>query len=260
MFDCSCNCPGWVRLCLYSHWTWSRTGCSWAVRAQRPANTKPAFTLSSLSWRTRVSEASTLGRGHFPLLITHPITLLICVCALTCVCVRLSAGLLRQATYTTTRLGIYTILFEKMTGSDGRPPSFIMKVTLPCRCSPQLFSLSWLTAHSPCRHWSVWQPGPLEPLLGRQQRSHSSEWRRMDGETQKVTRTGAGECGCHGVSVCLQSPCRTEEGIQQRVQRSGSHHQRGRSHYTVEGETPQPQHTMVSKNTHTLQMMLKAHL
>lgn len=40
----------------------------------------------------------------------------------------LSAGLLRQATYTTTRLGIYTILFEKMTGSDGRPPSFILKV------------------------------------------------------------------------------------------------------------------------------------
>ncbi|CAF88607.1 unnamed protein product, partial [Tetraodon nigroviridis] len=33
----------------------------------------------------------------------------------------------RQATYTTTRLGIYTILFEKMTGSDGRPPSFILK-------------------------------------------------------------------------------------------------------------------------------------
>lgn len=43
-------------------------------------------------------------------------------------CLSLSAGLLRQATYTTTRLGIYTILFEKMTGADGRPPSFLLKV------------------------------------------------------------------------------------------------------------------------------------
>lgn len=45
----------------------------------------------------------------------------------------LSAGLLRQATYTTTRLGIYTILFEKMTGSDGRPPGFILKVPHPSK-------------------------------------------------------------------------------------------------------------------------------
>uniref|UniRef100_A0A8C6ME49 Solute carrier family 25 member 11 n=1 Tax=Nothobranchius furzeri TaxID=105023 RepID=A0A8C6ME49_NOTFU len=42
----------------------------------------------------------------------------------------LSAGLLRQATYTTTRLGIYTILFEKMTGADGRPPNFILKALI----------------------------------------------------------------------------------------------------------------------------------
>uniref|UniRef100_A0A8C5FSB1 Solute carrier family 25 member 11 n=1 Tax=Gadus morhua TaxID=8049 RepID=A0A8C5FSB1_GADMO len=42
----------------------------------------------------------------------------------------LSAGLLRQATYTTTRLGIYTILFEKMTRPDGTPPSFIMKALI----------------------------------------------------------------------------------------------------------------------------------
>ncbi|XP_055487481.1 mitochondrial 2-oxoglutarate/malate carrier protein [Leucoraja erinacea] len=39
----------------------------------------------------------------------------------------LSAGLLRQATYTTTRLGIYTILFEKLTKADGTPPNFFMK-------------------------------------------------------------------------------------------------------------------------------------
>jgi len=39
----------------------------------------------------------------------------------------LSAGLLRQATYTTTRLGIYTFLFEKMSGSDGKPPPFLVK-------------------------------------------------------------------------------------------------------------------------------------
>lgn len=42
----------------------------------------------------------------------------------------LSAGLLRQATYTTTRLGIYTILFEKMTGPDGRPPNFFLKAVI----------------------------------------------------------------------------------------------------------------------------------
>ncbi|XP_078056978.1 mitochondrial 2-oxoglutarate/malate carrier protein [Mustelus asterias] len=39
----------------------------------------------------------------------------------------LSAGLLRQATYTTTRLGIYTILFEKLTQDDGTPPNFFLK-------------------------------------------------------------------------------------------------------------------------------------
>ncbi|GLD72578.1 mitochondrial 2-oxoglutarate/malate carrier protein, partial [Lates japonicus] len=42
----------------------------------------------------------------------------------------LSAGLLRQATYTTTRLGIYTILFEKMTGADGQPPNFFLKALI----------------------------------------------------------------------------------------------------------------------------------
>lgn len=42
----------------------------------------------------------------------------------------LSAGLLRQATYTTTRLGIYTVLFEKMTGQDGTPPNFLMKALI----------------------------------------------------------------------------------------------------------------------------------
>lgn len=41
----------------------------------------------------------------------------------------LSAGLLRQASYTTTRLGVYTWLFEKFS-SDGKPPSFLMKASL----------------------------------------------------------------------------------------------------------------------------------
>jgi solute carrier family 25 oxoglutarate transporter 11 len=41
----------------------------------------------------------------------------------------LSAGLLRQATYTTTRLGIYTWLFEKFS-IDGHPPGFLMKAGL----------------------------------------------------------------------------------------------------------------------------------
>lgn len=42
----------------------------------------------------------------------------------------LSAGLLRQATYTTTRLGIYTWLFELYSGPDGKPPGFAMKAVL----------------------------------------------------------------------------------------------------------------------------------
>ncbi|CAL8095319.1 unnamed protein product [Orchesella dallaii] len=42
----------------------------------------------------------------------------------------LSAGLLRQATYTTTRLGIYTWLFEMMSGPNGEPPGFFMKALL----------------------------------------------------------------------------------------------------------------------------------
>lgn len=43
---------------------------------------------------------------------------------------RLSAGLLRQATYTTTRLGIYTVLFERLTGADGTPPGFLLKALI----------------------------------------------------------------------------------------------------------------------------------
>uniref|UniRef100_A0A8B9PFR8 Solute carrier family 25 member 11 n=1 Tax=Apteryx owenii TaxID=8824 RepID=A0A8B9PFR8_APTOW len=42
----------------------------------------------------------------------------------------LSAGLLRQATYTTTRLGIYTVLFERLTGADGTPPAFLTKALI----------------------------------------------------------------------------------------------------------------------------------
>ncbi|XP_075228068.1 mitochondrial 2-oxoglutarate/malate carrier protein [Lycorma delicatula] len=39
----------------------------------------------------------------------------------------LSAGLLRQATYTTTRLGIYTWSINALSSEDGTPPSFIVK-------------------------------------------------------------------------------------------------------------------------------------
>lgn len=42
----------------------------------------------------------------------------------------LSAGLLRQATYTTTRLGVYTWLFENFSGKDGTPPGFLAKAGL----------------------------------------------------------------------------------------------------------------------------------
>lgn len=41
----------------------------------------------------------------------------------------LSAGLLRQATYTTTRLGVYTVLFETFS-KDGKPPGFLMKAAI----------------------------------------------------------------------------------------------------------------------------------
>uniref|UniRef100_A0A0M3HV15 Mitochondrial 2-oxoglutarate/malate carrier protein n=2 Tax=Ascaris TaxID=6251 RepID=A0A0M3HV15_ASCLU len=41
----------------------------------------------------------------------------------------LSASLLRQATYTTTRLGIYTYMFEKLTKGD-KKPTFAMKATI----------------------------------------------------------------------------------------------------------------------------------
>lgn len=39
----------------------------------------------------------------------------------------LSAGLLRQATYTTGRMGVYGILFDLLSNPDGTPPSFIAK-------------------------------------------------------------------------------------------------------------------------------------
>lgn len=42
----------------------------------------------------------------------------------------LSAGLLRQATYTTTRLGIYTVLLERLSGADGTPPGFLTKAAV----------------------------------------------------------------------------------------------------------------------------------
>lgn len=42
----------------------------------------------------------------------------------------ISAGLLRQATYTTTRLGIYTWLFDQMKSSDGKPPGFFTKAAI----------------------------------------------------------------------------------------------------------------------------------
>uniref|UniRef100_H2ZMN3 Mitochondrial 2-oxoglutarate/malate carrier protein n=1 Tax=Ciona savignyi TaxID=51511 RepID=H2ZMN3_CIOSA len=42
----------------------------------------------------------------------------------------LSAGLLRQATYTTTRLGVYTILLDKFSDPDGTPPNFFQKAAL----------------------------------------------------------------------------------------------------------------------------------
>ncbi|GLH09148.1 hypothetical protein R5R35_008189 [Gryllus longicercus] len=42
----------------------------------------------------------------------------------------ISAGLLRQATYTTTRLGVFTWAMEACTSSDGTPPNFATKAGL----------------------------------------------------------------------------------------------------------------------------------
>ncbi|GLV43856.1 uncharacterized protein CBL_11564 [Carabus blaptoides fortunei] len=42
----------------------------------------------------------------------------------------LTAGLLRQATYTTTRLGVYNWLFDLVTGKEGVQPNFATKVGL----------------------------------------------------------------------------------------------------------------------------------
>lgn len=42
----------------------------------------------------------------------------------------LSAGLLRQATYTTTRLGIYSYLFDLFKSPDDTPPNFATKAAL----------------------------------------------------------------------------------------------------------------------------------
>uniref|UniRef100_A0A8C6MER2 Solute carrier family 25 member 11 n=1 Tax=Nothobranchius furzeri TaxID=105023 RepID=A0A8C6MER2_NOTFU len=86
----------------------------------------------------------------------------------------LSAGLLRQATYTTTRLGIYTILFEKMTGADGRPPNFILKALIGMTAgatgafvgTPAEVALIRMTADGrplyTCGYLSSWMEGMAE--------------------------------------------------------------------------------------------------
>lgn len=45
-------------------------------------------------------------------------------------CCRLSAGLLRQVTYTTTRLGIYNTLLNMSAPKDGTPTPFLMKASI----------------------------------------------------------------------------------------------------------------------------------
>lgn len=39
----------------------------------------------------------------------------------------LSAGLLRQATYTTGRMGVYSVMFDFFSNPDGTPPGFATK-------------------------------------------------------------------------------------------------------------------------------------
>lgn len=42
----------------------------------------------------------------------------------------LSAGLLRQASYTTVRMGVYSSLFEKYSADSSKPPSFFTKAAI----------------------------------------------------------------------------------------------------------------------------------
>jgi len=42
----------------------------------------------------------------------------------------LSAGLLRQASYTTVRMGVYSTLFERFSGNSGKPPGFFTKAAI----------------------------------------------------------------------------------------------------------------------------------
>lgn len=44
--------------------------------------------------------------------------------------VGLSAGLFRQASYTTVRMGVYNTLLEKFSGTDGKQPGFFLKAGL----------------------------------------------------------------------------------------------------------------------------------
>lgn len=44
--------------------------------------------------------------------------------------VGLSAGLLRQASYTTVRMGVYSSLFEKFSDPGGKPPGFFTKAAI----------------------------------------------------------------------------------------------------------------------------------
>jgi len=41
-----------------------------------------------------------------------------------------SAGVLRQATYTTTRLGVFNVLMDQFKGADGSPPNFATKAAM----------------------------------------------------------------------------------------------------------------------------------
>ena len=43
---------------------------------------------------------------------------------------RFSAGVLRQATYTTTRLGVFNVLMDQFKGADGSPPNFATKAAM----------------------------------------------------------------------------------------------------------------------------------
>lgn len=110
----------WSNSCLGSWWWWDlqllcnscnwwRTWCSWVGEEAKTWEYKTSF--YDLTSNLKAEEPRSIYT-------------------------RLSAGLSHQSTYATTHLGIYTVLFQHLTGADGTPPSFLLKVLIGMTAGP----------------------------------------------------------------------------------------------------------------------------